>query len=86
MARPTVDMEAFRRYHLAVSEPKFLIGDRVTKKKGSNWTGVVVGYYSSTLTPLGVCVESDTERGSVQIYPIDAVEPLWRGERHREQG
>ena len=47
----------------------FRLGDRVTKTKGSSWTGLVVGFYSTTLTPEGYAVESENERGSVQIYP-----------------
>jgi hypothetical protein len=51
----------------------FVLGDRVTKKKGSCWTGRVVGFYSTAHTPVGYCVESETERGSVQIYPEAAL-------------
>lgn len=53
---------------------KFKLGDRVRKISGSNWKGVVVGTYSTTLTPEGYAVESDTEKGSVQIYPAKALE------------
>jgi hypothetical protein len=52
---------------------KFKVGDRVTKTKGSSWTGLVVGFYSTTLTPEGYAVESETEKGSVQIYPAAAL-------------
>ena len=52
---------------------KFQLGDRVTKTKGSNWTGRVVGFYSTSLTPIGYAVESETEKGSVQIYPEQAL-------------
>lgn len=55
------------------SEQKFQIGDRVTKTKGSSWTGHVVGTYSTTLTPEGYAVESENETGSVQIYPAAAL-------------
>ena len=54
--------------------PKFQLGDRVSKVRGSQWTGVVVGTYATTLTPEGYAVESETERGSVQIYPAAALE------------
>jgi dihydrofolate reductase (trimethoprim resistance protein) len=54
----------------------FQLGDRVTKTKGSHWTGLIVGTYSTDLTPEGYCVESETERGSVQIYPAAALQPL----------
>lgn len=53
---------------------KFELGDRVTKTKGSNWTGRVVGTYSTKLTPEGYAVESEFEHGSVQIYPASALE------------
>lgn len=49
------------------------LGQRVTKAKGSNWTGLVVGFYSTELTPVGYAVESETEKGSVQIYPEAAL-------------
>ena len=49
------------------------LGTRVTKTKGSWWTGKVVGYYSTSLTPHGVCIENEREWGSVQIYPVSAI-------------
>ncbi len=52
---------------------KFQLGDRVTKTKGSSWTGKVVGFYSTALTPVGYAVESENEPGSVQIYPEAAL-------------
>jgi len=53
---------------------KFKMGDNVRKVRGSQWHGRVVGWYSTELTPEGYAVESDTERGSVQIYPASALE------------
>ena len=53
---------------------RYRLGDRLTKIKGSNWTGRVVGFYSTSLTPEGYAIESETERGSVQIYPVGALE------------
>ena len=55
---------------------KFTIGDRVKKIKGSSWQGRVVGFYCTVLTPVGYCVESEREPGSVQIYPAAALERL----------
>jgi hypothetical protein len=55
-------------------EKKFKLGDRVRKIRGSSWNGVVVGFYSTELTPIGYCVESEREKGSVQIYPEGALE------------
>jgi len=50
------------------------MGDRVRKKSGSHWQGLVVGWYSTTLTPEGYAVESESHPGSVQIYPASALE------------
>lgn len=51
----------------------FRRGDRVEKISGSSWRGVVVGEYSTNLTPEGYAVESERELGSVQIYPAKAL-------------
>lgn len=53
---------------------KFRLGDPVRKTKGSQWSGRVVGFYSTEQTPDGYAVESFTEKGSVQIYPGSALE------------
>lgn len=52
----------------------FHLGDRVRKKSGAAWQGRVVGWYSTTLTPEGYAVESEFHPGSVQIYPVSALE------------
>lgn len=52
----------------------FQLGDLVRKKKGSQWTGHVVGFYGTELNPDGYCVESRTEKDSAQIYPAAALE------------
>lgn len=52
----------------------FRLGDKVRKIRGSQWKGKVVGWYATELTPEGYAVESDTEIGSVQIYPASALE------------
>ena len=52
---------------------KFKRGDRVTKTKGSSWTGRIVGFYCTALTPIGYDVESENEPGSVQLYPEAAL-------------
>ena len=56
--------------------PTFALGDHVKKKSGSEWEGVVVGWYSTTLTPEGYAVESSSHKGSVQIYPVGALEKM----------
>ncbi len=56
-----------------VDKPKFAIGDHVEKVSGSSWRGRIVGTYATDLTPEGYAVESDTETGSVQIYPAKAL-------------
>ncbi len=55
---------------------KFELGDHVTKIKGSSWTGHVVGFYSTDLTPVGYCIESENEPGSIQIYPEAAIRAM----------
>lgn len=60
----------------AEANRKFRLGDRVTKTKGSSWTGLVVGFYSTSLTPIGYAVESENEPGSVQIYPESALDAV----------
>lgn len=55
---------------------KIPLRTRVRKKSGSEWQGRVVGYYSTDLTPNGICVESDAHAGSVQIYPAHALEQI----------
>ena len=54
--------------------PQFKRGDHVRKTAGAEWTGHVVGEYSTALTPQGYAVESDKHPGSVQIYPAKALE------------
>jgi hypothetical protein len=54
--------------------PAYRIGDKVRKRSGSSWRGVVVGLYSTSLTPVGYVVESCYEPGSVQVYPEKAIE------------
>ena len=54
----------------------FKIGDSVKKKSGSSWEGRIVGTYSTELTPEGYAVESFAHKGSVQIYPANAVKIL----------
>ena len=51
----------------------FKLGDRVTKLRGSSWTGRVVGFYGTALTKVGYAIESENEPGSVQIYPESAL-------------
>jgi dihydrofolate reductase (trimethoprim resistance protein) len=52
----------------------FGLGDRVRKKSGAAWQGRIVGWYSTQLTPEGYAVESEAHPGSVQIYPVAALE------------
>ncbi len=53
---------------------KYQLGDRVKKKSGAWWHGIVVGFYSTHLTPKGYAVMSEKEMGAVQIYPEAALE------------
>jgi dihydrofolate reductase (trimethoprim resistance protein) len=74
-ARPTaLDSYEGLRQSWPDTHRTFGIGDNVRKVCGSQWHGRVVGWYSTELTPEGYAVESDRERGSVQIYPASALE------------
>lgn len=53
---------------------KWSMGDDVKKKRGSSWRGRIVGFYSTATTPIGYCVESMFEPGSVQLWPEAALE------------
>lgn len=61
------------RFFMSEVHRTFYLGQRVTKTKGSSWTGRVVGVYMTGLTKEGYCVESENEPGSVQIYPVAAL-------------
>jgi dihydrofolate reductase (trimethoprim resistance protein) len=65
---------------------KFKRGDTVRKVSGSQWHGVIVGTYSTALTPEGYAVESWTEKGSVQIYPAKALEHWTPGAGYADKG
>ncbi len=52
------------------------MGDRVRKKSGAAWQGQIVGWYCTNLTPEGYAVESEAHPGSVQIYPVAALERI----------
>ncbi|HHL2895856.1 TPA: trimethoprim-resistant dihydrofolate reductase DfrB [Pseudomonas aeruginosa] len=58
------------------SNATFGIGDRVRKKSGAAWQGQIVGWYCTNLTPEGYAVESEAHPGSVQIYPVAALERI----------
>ena len=74
LTRP-VDVEAVATLADLTDAPGWIFhfGQRVTKTKGSSWTGKIVGVYSTKLTPVGYAVESENEPGSVQIYPASAL-------------
>ncbi|MFT4056454.1 MAG: hypothetical protein QM681_18270 [Novosphingobium sp.] len=56
------------------NEARWKIGDTVQKKRGSSWRGTVCGFYSTPHTPIGYCVDSAFEPGSVQVWPEAALE------------
>lgn len=58
----------------AYGQCKFRRGDHVRKISGSEWTGRIVGEYSTDLTHEGYVVESGAHKGSVQLYPAKALE------------
>lgn len=57
---------------------QFALGQYVKRKRG-NWHGVVVGFYSTELTPEGYCVMSLREYGCVHVEPERMLE-AWDGE------
>jgi len=59
---------------MQATHTKFDMGQQVRKIKGAQWHGRIVGWYRTELTPEGYAVESDTEKGAVQIYPAAALE------------
>lgn len=72
------DVELLNTPPIAQTAPqgKFAIGDRVRKTSGSEWQGRICGTYSTALTPEGYAVESEAHAGSVQIYPVTALEAV----------
>lgn len=74
MVAATLTISQYELFGEINSGPLFTLGDRVQKKSGANWYGTIVGFYSTTLTPDGYCVESGSHAGSVQIYPAAALE------------
>ena len=58
--------------------PTYRLGTWVRKRQGGSWRGKVVGWYQTSLTQEGYVVESFFEPGSVQLYPVAALEP-WDG-------
>ena len=52
----------------------FDYGTKLRKKSGSEWSGQVVGFYSTEQTPEGYAIESDKHKNTVQIYPVAALE------------
>ena len=55
---------------------KWKLGQHVFKIRGSNWSGKIVGFYSTKQTPIGYAVESIAHEGSVQIYPEKVLDLL----------
>jgi hypothetical protein len=73
------EIESLRTYNLVLNRRpaipgKFEMGDTVRKIKGSQWSGKIVGTYSTEFTPEGYVVESSTARGAVHTFPADELE------------
>lgn len=68
--KPTLPLQG----SLHFPECHLWLRDRVRKKSGAAWQGQVVGWYCTKLTPEGYAVESESHPGSVQIYPVAALE------------
>ena len=75
MEQSSVAVGASRDHQIQPPLPTmFGLGERVRKKSGAAWQGHIVGWYSTKLTPEGYAVESEAHPGSVQIYPVAALE------------
>lgn len=72
------------KLHFVAKHKTFKLGDQVKKKTGSWWRGTVVGFYSTEYTPEGYAVESNSEKGSVQIYSVNALELLVESSAHSQ--
>jgi len=59
-------------------------GDLVQKRQKSKWRGRIVGFYDTAETPEGYSVESLFENGSVQVWPLAALDD-WDGTGTPEQ-
>lgn len=83
--RPSYDLDVWKPLYTSPQPPQprewkeltypsvFKFGELVEKTSGSQWSGRIVGRYSTSLTPDGYAVESDSHAGSVQIYPAKAL-------------
>lgn len=63
---------------LAMTPPpgaRWRMGDFLRKVRGSSWRGPVCGFYTTENTPVGYCIESAFEPGSVQCWPEAALVP-----------
>lgn len=73
----STDTETLNPLNLTLGQGwKYQLGDMVRKIKGSEWVGIVVGFYSSSQTDRGYAVESRVHKGSVQIYPEASLEKI----------
>lgn len=54
----------------------FRRGEKVRKKSGAWWEGIVVGFYSTTQSARGYAVQLENVYGPVQIYPETALERM----------
>lgn len=54
----------------------FSRGEKVRKKSGAWWEGIVVGFYSTEQSPRGYAVQLENMFGPVQIYPESALERM----------
>ena len=57
----------------------FPFGCRVDKKSGPQWTGIVVGYYSSTFTPEGLVIECTVPGAGGQVH-LETAKRMYRND------
>ena len=62
---------------ITVNGPEnYPLGRQVRKASGSEWDSIVIGYYSSSLTPEGLVLEciAPGARGTVHVEPARRME------------
>ena len=65
--------EATAASAMPATHTTFKLGDYAIKKLGSQWEGLVCGWYATAENPEGYAIESSAHLNSVQIYPAKAL-------------
>lgn len=63
------ELQTWRKFGETFGRGAFSLGSKVEKTGKSEWSGTVVGFYRTEITPFGYAIESQYHKNSVQIYP-----------------